>query len=192
MRQPSLLRSISLHRLGIGILALAFVGNLLWYSPWVQKILYPLPHKQLIFKYASEYEIDPYLVTAIIRRESKFWIWAESSQGAKGLMQLMPQTAQWIAEQIPITGYKAEMLYDPATNIRMGCWYLANLQREFQGNVPLVIAAYNGGRGNVRQWLRENRWSGKEQTLERIPFAETREYVKQVLKDYYMYHELYD
>ncbi|MDD2421610.1 MAG: lytic transglycosylase domain-containing protein [Heliobacteriaceae bacterium] len=182
----------SLLRLVLVVVALALVGNFLWFSPWVQKLFYPLPHKQLVFQYAAEYGVDPYLVTAIIRRESKFWVWAESHQGAKGLMQLMPQTAQWIAEQIPVAEYKPEKLYEPAVNIRMGCWYLANLQREFGGNIPLVIAAYNGGRGNIQQWLQERRWSGKEQAVDRIPFPETREYVKKVLKDYSMYHELYD
>ncbi|MZP29868.1 transglycosylase SLT domain-containing protein [Heliobacterium undosum] len=192
MKRIEPIRALSIPRLALAVLFLAVVGNLLWYSPWVQKIFYPVPHKALIMKYASEYQMDPYLVTAIIRRESKFLPWAESERGARGLMQLMPQTAEWIAGQIPLRGYTPEMLHDPETNIRMGCWYLANLKQEFYGNIPLTIAAYNGGRGNVRQWLREQKWTGKEQTLELIPFPETRAYVKGVLHDYSMYHQLYD
>ncbi|MTV48963.1 transglycosylase SLT domain-containing protein [Heliobacillus mobilis] len=181
-----------ISRIVATVLVLGLAGNFIWFSPWVQKLLYPVPHKQLIFKYSSEYRIDPYLVTAIIRRESKFFYWAESAKGAKGLMQIMPQTAQWVSKQIPLAGYSDEQLYEPETNIRIGCWYLASLKEEFNGNIPIMIAAYNGGRGNVQQWIKEQRWSGKEHTLEDIPFPETREYVKAVLHDYYMYHELYD
>ncbi|MCW2276728.1 lytic transglycosylase domain-containing protein [Heliophilum fasciatum] len=173
-------------------LALAVLGNIVWYSSAVQKIIYPIAHRQEIMKYAAEYQLDPYLVTAIIRRESKFWSWAESDRGAKGLMQIMPQTGAWIAEQMPLPGYTPDQLYEPEVNIRMGCWYLASLQREFHGNQALMIAAYNGGRGNVRQWLTEHRWSGREQTLDMIPFPETRIYVRNVLYDYGMYHRLYD
>ncbi|QGG49078.1 lytic transglycosylase domain-containing protein [Heliorestis convoluta] len=183
---------LSRPRMAVAILALIILGNFFWFSPWVQKIFYPIPHKQTIFKYAAQYNLDPYLVTAIMRRESKFWIWAESPQGARGLMQLMPQTAEWIAHEMKMDDYELEKLYEPDRNIKMACWYLANLKQEFQGNMVLVIAAYNGGRGNVRQWLEEKHWTGQVQSLDQIPYPETREYVKGVLADYQIYRHLYD
>ncbi|WP_243138180.1 lytic transglycosylase domain-containing protein [Heliorestis acidaminivorans] len=192
LRKPIIVYTLSLPRLVITIVLLTIVGNFLWFSPWVQKIIYPLPHKETIFKYARQNDIDPYLVAAIIRRESKFWIWAESPQGAKGLMQLMPQTAEWIAQEMDMNDYSHDKLYEPHRNIKMGCWYLANLNKEFQGNIILVIASYNGGRGNVRQWIDEKGWTGQEHSIDMIPYPETRAYVKGVLQDYQIYRNLYE
>lgn len=166
-------------------------GAILWQTPWAQKLIYPMPHQDLILQYAKENDIDPNLVAAIIRNESKFFPRAESQVGAKGLMQLMPTTAQWIADAMGMPNYRPEQLYEPETNIRMGCWYLGSLKKEFKGKTHLIIAAYNGGRGNVREWLSTHQWSGDPQEIDQIPYKETREYVRKVLDDYGRYQKIY-
>ncbi|MGB4508879.1 MAG: lytic transglycosylase domain-containing protein, partial [Syntrophomonadaceae bacterium] len=79
----------------------------------------------------------------------------------------------------------------PQTNINFGCWYLASLSKEFDGQVPLMVAAYNAGRGTVQQWIAGQIWDGDPERLESIPFEETREYVRNVLKNYEAYQVIY-
>lgn len=141
---------------------------------------------------AAQYDVDPFLVFAIIRAESKYQTWAESPAGAKGLMQIMPDTAAWIAGQMKIKDFKAEDLYDPELNIRMGCWYLSQLEKEFDDSLPLTVAAYNAGRGKVSNWVQSGQWQGSAKDLEDIPFPETRNYVKNVLSNYKAYHAIYE
>lgn len=157
---------------------------------WFAKLLYPLPYKEHVFRYSRQFDLDPYFVMAVMRVESRFYANAHSKRGARGLMQLMPDTARWIAEQMQVD-YRGEMLTDPRYNIMLGCWYLANLRAEFQNNLAATLAAYNGGRGRVRRWLDENIWDGKLETIERIPFPETRRFVERVSRDYRIYKMLY-
>jgi len=154
-------------------------------------VFYPLPHRDVVFSTSSDYGVDPYLVFAIIRAESKYQTTAESPQGAKGLMQIMPETAALIAQQIGQQEFSTEDLHDPQTNIRFGCWYINNLKKEYNDNLPLTIAAYNAGRGTVQDWRNKNIWSGGVEDLDAIPFPETREYVKNVLKNYEAYQAIY-
>lgn len=156
------------------------------------RTLYPIPYKDIIFDEASRNNVDPYLVAAIIKTESNFSSEAESRVGARGIMQIMPETGTWVAEQMDLKKFQLDDLYETQTNIKIGCWYLNNLNKEFKGNKILVVAAYNGGRGNVRQWLEKEQWSGEHATVDQIPFPETRQYVKKVLKNYSMYRSLYE
>lgn len=156
---------------------------------WALTLLYPLEYKAIIFERAREHGLDPYLVAAVIRTESHFQPDATSSQGARGLMQIMPETGRWAAAEMQIP-YSEELLYDPDYNIRMGCWYLAELHREF-GDTVLALAAYNGGRTNVANWLKQRQWTGEHRTLEQIPFSETRRYVATVMRDHRWYRWLY-
>ncbi|MHB1125711.1 MAG: lytic transglycosylase domain-containing protein [Bacillota bacterium] len=158
-------------------------------SQWFWKLFYPLPYKDSIIKYSMENSLDPLLVASVIRVESGFNPNAVSGPGARGLMQLMPETAQWIAEKIDVE-YSRDMLYDPAYNIRFGTWYLASLHSEF-GNTVVAIAAYNGGRGRVRSWLNAEIWNGEYQERKNIPISETRDFVRKVLRDYHIYRWLY-
>ena len=142
--------------------------------------------------YASaSYNVDPLLITAVMETESHFYMGAGSSAGAIGLMQLMPQTAAWIARQLG-ESFTKDDLYDPAFNIRYGVWYLAELEREFGGNDILALAAYNAGRGNVRDWMERWHWNNTFNEIEAIPYPETRLYVRRVLEDREQYKRLYE
>ncbi|SHG82670.1 soluble lytic murein transglycosylase [Thermosyntropha lipolytica DSM 11003] len=175
----------------IWISILVFLALVLTFPKWIT-FFYPKPHSEIVFAEAGKNNIDPYLVFAIMRTESKYQTAAESSAGARGLMQIMPDTAFWIAKQKGINNFDITSLYDPEVNIAFGCWYLADLSREYKGNLPLVIAAYNAGRGNVREWLNEGRWNGNLKELDKIPFPETRTYVRNVLKAYEAYKAIYE
>lgn len=171
------------------ILFLAACYLIYWSSP-VQKILYPIPNREYVFRYAADYQLDPYLVAAVIRVESRFFHQAESGSGARGLMQIMPETACWAARKLGIE-FHPEMLFDPQYNIRIGCWYLRELLDYFNGNLGVTLAAYNAGQGNVTKWLDKGNWDGSLENLDKIPFEETRNYVKRVLESYYRYQKVY-
>lgn len=175
------------------LLALAAAAGFhIYNSDWFQKkYLYPFPYRDKVFANAAANEVEPFLVAAVIRTESKFVAAARSPKGAMGLMQMMPETGQWVAEQLGEGGFAAEMLYDPDVSIRFGTWYLASLQKEFRDNEVLVLAAYNGGRGNVKQWMRQFGWEQNFRDIEQIPYRETREYVKKVLHAKERYRDLY-
>lgn len=185
------MRAKSRLSLLIWILVLLFLAIVFIFPRWIT-FFYPLPHQDLVFDTASEQQVDPYLVFAIIRAESKYQTAAESPVGAKGLMQIMPETAEWIAEQKGIEDFQAEDLHDPEVNIQFGCWYLQSLQNEFQGNIPLTVAAYNAGRGKVEEWIKTGQWDGQMKKIDDIPFPETRKYVKNVMKNYEAYQAIYE
>ena len=158
---------------------------------YLLRMLYPLPYREQAFAAAAANRMDPYLVAAVIRVESKFRPQAQSSTGALGLMQVMPDTARWVARQINLPGFKAEDLYNPKINIQIGTWYLAILERSFDDDLIIALSSYNAGEGNVRSWLGRRQWSGEHQTIGDIPFPETRAYVRLVLRDYWIYRILY-
>lgn len=160
-------------------------------SKFFWQVLYPLPYKNSIFTHAEAQHVDPYLVAAIIRSESKFITGAKSSKGAIGLMQLMPETAAWGASELNITQPSEKDLFKADLNIRLGSWFLKQLLEEFDDNLPIVLAAYNAGSGRVREWLRKGTWDGSEANIADIPFAETRHYVKAVLRSYTVYRQIY-
>lgn len=170
---------------------LVFLATVLTFPKWIT-LFYPQPNRELVVATAYEYNIDPYLVFAIIRAESKYQTGAESSVGARGLMQIMPETAQWISGQLGMTNFDPDQLHDPKINIRMGCWYLSNLNQEFEGRTPIIIAAYNAGRGKVKEWIVNEKWDGSAENLDKIPFPETRQYVHNVLKNYEAYRAIYE
>lgn len=163
----------------------------LQFEPVQRKYFYVYPYHDTVMKYAEVYNVDSNLTAAVIKSESKFKHTARSHRGAVGLMQLMPDTAAWIAGQIGDKNYSLENLHEPDRNIRYGTWYLAELQKEFKGNDVLALAAYNAGRGNVRSWMEENDWNYSFHDIDAIPYKETRDYVRQVLGDRKKYKELY-
>jgi soluble lytic murein transglycosylase len=172
------------------LLICVFILLIFTYPKWIIKF-YPEPHRELIYTTARKYDVDPMLVFAIIRAESKYETWAESDVGAKGLMQIMPETAEWIAERKGISGFEPDHLHEPHLNVDFGCWYLSFLIKEFDNNLPLTIAAYNAGNNRVRGWVGQGLWDGDVKELDKIPYEETRHYVKNVLKNYEAYQAIY-
>ncbi|OPX90561.1 MAG: Soluble lytic murein transglycosylase precursor [Pelotomaculum sp. PtaB.Bin104] len=156
----------------------------------IARIFYPFPHKEIIEHYAGTYGVDPYLVVAMMKAESNFNQRAISESGALGLMQIMPETGQWAAKQNGGPPFSPEQLFEVDTNIKLGTWYIADLGKEFHGDAVLILAAYNGGRGNVREWLANGTLS-TWRDIKAIPFPETRHYVEKVLNNYDIYTKLY-
>ena len=155
-------------------------------------MFYPQPHKDLVYAAAYEHQIDPYLIFAIIKAESKYQNHAQSSVGARGLMQIMPETAVWIAQTKGIEDFEEMQLHDPKTNIEFGVWYLSSLNKEFDGKYPVILAAYNAGRGTVQKWLAEGIWDGDIKHTGNIPYSETKNYVNRVMQYYDAYRAIYD
>lgn len=145
-----------------------------------------------IEQYAAEYNLQPAFVTAIIRNESSFRTNAESSVGARGLMQLMPDTAEWIAGKLNDRTYTFDRMYDAETNIRYGCWYLGYLSRLFHGDAELVSAAYHAGQSTVTQWLSDRTKSadGVSLDLNRLTDGPTKQYIGRVTQTYGIYQAL--
>ena len=153
-------------------------------------LMYPLKYKELITQYAREYELDPALVAALIRTESSFNPGAVSPVGALGLMQIMPDTGDWIAMRLG-EAFDAENLKDAERNIRYGCWYLMYLCRRYGGDVKCAAAAYHGGFGAVDKWLEDPQYSSDGKTLDAIPYAQTAIYADTILERYEIYKTLY-
>lgn len=158
----------------------------------VARFLFPFPYRTLIEEAAQREGLDPRLVVALMRTESGFNPQAVSEKGARGLMQVLPATGDWVARQLGLEPFHPDRLFEPAVNIRVGTWYLAYLRNQFAGNIVLAVAAYNGGVTNVRGWLEAGIWDGTLETVAAIPFAETRHYVQRVMLTFRLYRWLYE
>ncbi|MGI6168385.1 MAG: lytic transglycosylase domain-containing protein [Christensenellales bacterium] len=170
------------------MLALGIVGYQL-----AEKYFYKLDYPDEISKYAAEYGQDPYLVASVIYVESKYQVDAVSPKGASGLMQIMPDVGQWIAEKLgEEDDYTESSLFDPATNIRYGCWMLDFLDERYNGNLELMLAGYNAGIGNVQKWQSNPDYSSDGTNLDVIPFPETENYIQRVKDSYAIYKRLYN
>lgn len=162
-------------------------ATLLLESKNIQKIMYPKKYSVYVEKYAKDFNLSENLVYSIIKAESKFDENAISRKGAKGLMQISDITRDWAIEELKLGEID---IYDSENNIKIGCWYLNKLFKEF-GQLDLVIAAYNGGSGNVARWLNNSEYSKDGKNLDNIPFKETSNYVEKVRKNYKKYSEIY-
>jgi len=152
--------------------------------------LYPLYYEDAIRERALEYEIDPLLVLAMIREESRFNTWDESVAGARGLMQIIFSTGEWIAQKINLEEFNDEMLFDPKINIDLGCWYINYLKERFSNDSILMISGYNAGPGTTSKWLEQYDRTDLDNFVENVPYSETREHIKKVIKSYQMYKRL--
>jgi soluble lytic murein transglycosylase len=146
----------------------------------VSRLGLPLSDTAVIRQQAAEKRLDPALVAAVIYAESKFDP-RQSSAGAEGLMQILPQTAYFIAHLTGGTQFTASDLSTPSINVAYGTYYLRYLLDHYEGNETLAVAAYNAGLANVDRWVAQARAEGKTLTVAAIPFPETREYVLRVL-----------
>ena len=159
-------------------LLVGIATHFLW--NWWNAKMYPTTYEEIIEIYSEEYGVPKHLIFSVIKVESGFDPYAESSAGAVGLMQMMPSTFEWLtsAEHLG-ENLSVSRLTDPEVSIRYGTYYLRYLYQKF-GNWDVVLAAYNGGEGNVTQWLEDPECSDELGNLTYIPFKETRNYVKKV------------
>lgn len=158
-----------------------------------ERAQHPLVYADHIAYYATYFDLDPALVSAIILSESSFNPEAESRLGARGLMQLMPDTAEWIAHKLDEDDetYSFDNLYTPEVNIRYGSWYLGYLSRRFNGDPVKIVCAYHAGQGNVDAWLKNPAYSSDGKTLDKIPMENTATYCSRVLKARNVYRKYY-
>ena len=157
----------------------------------IKRYIYPYKYSEIVNEFSYKYNLDPFLVLAVIKTESNFNKEAESNKGAKGLMQIMDSTGEWIASKVGVDDFNPNMLYEAEVNVEFGCWYLNNLLNEFD-DLSLALAAYNGGSGNVTKWLNDPEYSNDGESLTYIPFKETKKYVDRVSTRYNIYKFLYD
>ena len=155
-----------------------------------EKTAYPRDYAEFVEVYAEAYGVPETVVYAVIRTESDFDSGVVSSAGAIGLMQMMPDTFTWLTDEILFDHLDIGMLYDPETNIKYGTYYLSRLYDRY-GDWDLTFAAYNGGPGNVDEWLADSEYADGDGGLKEIPFRETRNYVKKVNSALKKYERLY-
>jgi soluble lytic murein transglycosylase len=172
----------------ITLAAIAAIIGVVFLRDYILRQQFPLEYEDLIVKYSNAYNLDPYFVAALIDTESDFNDKAVSKDGAQGLMQIMPDTAEWIAQKLDVQDYN---MMDPENNIEFGCWYLNFLQDKFSGEEQLMMAAYNAGHNKVEEWLAKG-YSKDGATLDEIPYAETKNYVNKVSRAYEQYKKLYE
>jgi soluble lytic murein transglycosylase len=174
------------------VLLLLAVGYYAFFFPKdVHEIAYPLSYRDLIEKYASDDGLEPARVAAVIYCESSFQPDAVSSAGARGLMQIMPETGAWIAKKLNEPGYADSWLFEPETNIRYGCWYLSYLDGRYENDLTKATAAYHAGGSKVDEWLGDKQYSEDGVTLTSIPYDSTRAYVAAVKSAYEHYKEIF-
>jgi soluble lytic murein transglycosylase len=135
--------------------------------------------------------IDPWLILGVIRQESAFNARAISRSDARGLMQLLPSTGREVYQRIGLGAFRDDVLFDPRMNVRLGAQYLGGLTEIHRGNLILGLAAYNAGPSRVRRWQQELSTTDWDEFIERLPFEETRLYVKSVLRNFGVYQWLY-
>jgi len=177
--------------LGVVLLAALLASVLVPRLPdVVRELALPLAHEDIIRQQASAKELDPSLLAAVIYAESRFRD-ATSHAGARGLMQITPQTARYIARLSGGTAFEQGDLSTPQINISYGAYYLRYLLKRYGENTVLALAAYNGGEGNVDRWITEASMSERAFVIDEIPFAETREYVSRVLDARASYRDKY-
>ncbi|MBE7382729.1 MAG: transglycosylase SLT domain-containing protein [Leptolyngbya sp. SIO1E4] len=157
--------------------------------PAYGQTLYPFPFADAIAQWSAQRNLNPLLVTALIRQESRFEPQIRSVVGAAGLMQVMPETAAWIQTQTEIPTYDLD---NPNDNIKLGTWYLDYTHQEYSNHSLYAVASYNAGPGNVADWIARQNYLDTDDFVDKIPFPETKDYVKSVFGGYWNYLRLYN
>ena len=173
------------------IIVLVLLFSVVRVQDMVLKQVYPQKYNEYVTKYAEQYGVDSLLVYAIIKAESNFKPDITSSSNAKGLMQLMEETAIETAEKIHIE-YTEDCLYKPETNINLGIKYYSELLAEYNDNYLLALTAYNAGTGNLKKWIEQGIIKPDGSNIEDIPYKETNNYVRKIVRDYNIYKDLYN
>lgn len=156
----------------------------------VQKSIYPIKYQDYVSEYAKQYHVEEALIYAVIKCESSFEPEAVSAVGAKGLMQITPDTFDWLKSKTGEHHYDADDLHDPQVNIRYGT-YLLSLNLEQFEDEKVALAAYHAGRGIVQSWLQNSEYSADGKTLDSIPYKDTSHYVERVISVHETYTNLY-
>lgn len=197
--------------LGIGVFAVAIIAVALWVmqvtftsrteqalADRVQAVAvlrsqHPYDYRALIEREAAKNNLNPAFVAAIVLNESSFRTDAESNVGARGLMQVMAETAGEIGGKLNVSGYSFDMLYDAETNVTFGCYYLGQLSQRFRGDPVLVSAAYHAGATQVQNWLNTSTYSSDGLTLilDNMDDGPTKQYATRVKRDFAIYRKLY-
>ena len=151
--------------------------------------LFPFPFYSTIIDWSQKRQLNPLLVTSLMRQESRFEPEIQSPVGATGLMQVMPATGEWVADKINLPDYS---LTNPNDNVNLGTWYLNYTHDKYSNNSLLAIASYNAGPGNVSKWVKRYRVSDPDVFVEKIPFRETKGYVESVFGNYWNYLRIYN
>ena len=152
---------------------------------------YPIKYEELVEKYSAENEVDKFLIYAIIKTESDFKPDAESNLGARGLMQIMKTTFEWIRYRFDDSEeLEFDTMYEPEQNIRYGSYLISYLINYF-GSTELAVCAYHAGVGNVDSWLQNPEYSKDGEKLDVIPISDTEYYLEKVTKALNIYHNLY-
>ncbi len=175
----------------VGAAVAAAVGGLGPIGDAVREITLPLKHEDIIRQQSSEKGLDPALVAAVIYEESRFRD-QTSHAGARGLMQITPDTARFIARDSGGTAFTQADLATPQVNISYGAYYLRYLLAKYDGNETLAVAAYNAGETNVNRWVEQAGGADGFDAAEDIPFPETRHYVENVAERKGEYREHYE
>ena len=181
MSRPAVRRRVVAGLVVAGILAVAGLALYPTLHHAVKEVTLPLRHEDIIRQQATRKHLDPALIAAVIYAESKFDA-RDSATGAKGLMQIQPETARFIARRSGGTAFQVADLAEPQVNIAYGSYYLRYLLDRYDGDATLAVAAYNGGETNVDQWIGEAGRGRAGFRPQDIPYAETRAYVQRVLK----------
>ncbi|MEJ2503290.1 MAG: transglycosylase SLT domain-containing protein [Gemmatimonadota bacterium] len=155
------------------------------------RIVYPFPYQNLVLPESREKALDPYLVAGLIRRESAFNPTVTSSAGAIGLMQVMPETGRTLARAVSLRDFEPDLLRQPEVNVDLGTRYFAEMLERFDGDLPLVLSAYNAGPTRARRWRELPEARDPELFTERVPYGETRDYIRNVLLHRALYGALY-
>ncbi len=175
---------------GVAVVAFAVVLAMPLFRKAVDDLTLPLAHEDIIRQQAADKHLDPALIAAVIYAETKFDA-RTSSAGAQGLMQILPQTAEFLAHRSGATTFHVSDLGTPQVNIAYGSYYLRYLLDRYNGNVVLALAAYNGGEANVDRWIAQSRENGRAFLISDIPFPETQAYVRRVLQAQRDYRSTY-
>lgn len=152
---------------------------------------YPRSFQSLVESSAARYSVDPYLIWALMTVESSHNPWAISRVGARGLMQVMPHTGQLSADRSSWPYFGSPLLFEPEVAIEMAAWYFQELIEQFQGQLPLAMAAYNAGPHRVKIWLGFKKDLPLDELIEEIPYAQAREYAKKVTRHLALYRRIY-
>ncbi len=173
------------------LIILIILFGILKIQNFILKKIYKTNYSEYVYKYSKENNIDPLLTFAIIKAESNFNRNIKSKSGAIGLMQLMESTAVEQAEEVNEEIIVTESLYNPEVNIKIGTKYYSKLIKKYNNNMLLALAAYNAGIGNVDNWIEQGTIKEDGSDIENIPFKETNNYVRKIVRDYKIYQNLY-